>query len=51
MKFKTLTVALALLLAPTLSFATGCSHSKQAISCAEGSIYDSKTGGCNLSTS
>lgn len=45
---KTAAFAIALTLAPTLSFAMGCSsgHSQQAMSCAEGSTYDTETRTC-----
>ncbi len=48
MKTKTMLVAVALTLAPTLSLAMGCNHSKQqqAMSCAEGSVYDAEKGTC-----
>ncbi|MBD3664513.1 hypothetical protein [Sulfitobacter aestuariivivens] len=38
----------ALMLAPTVSLAMGCSHGKekQAMSCAEGTTYDSATHAC-----
>lgn len=54
MKTKTLAVALALTLAPTLGLAAGCSYGKseqQAMSCAAGSTYDSATHACVPSTS
>ncbi len=48
MKIKTLTVALCLTLAPTLTLAMGCNYGKhqQAQSCAEGSKFDTETGVC-----
>jgi hypothetical protein len=49
MKTKTLAVAIALTVAPTLTFAMGCnygSHEKQAMSCAAGTQFDEKTGTC-----
>jgi hypothetical protein len=46
MKLRIACVALAIALAPTLSFASGCSHDKQAMSCAAGSTYDAETGSC-----
>ncbi len=49
MKTKTLVVALALTLAPTLTLAMGCSngkHQQQAMSCAEGSVFDADKGTC-----
>lgn len=48
MKIKTTVVALALALAPTLSLAEGCGYgkAKQAMSCADGSTYDSAMQSC-----
>ncbi len=49
MKIKIATIALALTLAPTLSFAMGCNygkHTQQVQSCAQGSTYDTTTGTC-----
>ena len=48
MKIKTLAIAAALIAAPTLSLAEGCSYGKQkqAMSCAEGSTYDSASNTC-----
>lgn len=48
MKIKTLAIALALTAAPTLSLAMGCNHGKeqQAMSCAEGTSYDTTTHSC-----
>ncbi|MEI4262763.1 hypothetical protein [Roseovarius sp. D0-M9] len=45
---KTFGVALVLTLAPTLSMAMDCKHSKstQAMSCAEGSTYDADAKAC-----
>ena len=53
MTTKTLAVALALTLAPTLSFATGCNYGKQdqqAMSCADGTTYDAPTNSCVVTT-
>ena len=53
MKTKTLAVALALTLAPTLSFAMGCNygkHEQQAMSCAAGTTYDAATKTCVTTT-
>ncbi|GGX48309.1 hypothetical protein GCM10007385_15210 [Tateyamaria omphalii] len=53
MKTKTLVVALALTLAPTLTFAMGCNygkHEQQAMSCAEGTVYDADTNRCVTAT-
>ena len=48
MKIKTLAIALALAMAPTLSLAMGCNYGKekQAMSCAEGTSYDTATHSC-----
>lgn len=48
MKIKTLAIALALTALPTLSLAMGCSHGnkEQAMSCADGSAYDSASNSC-----
>jgi hypothetical protein len=47
MTFKTMTVAIALTLVPTLSMAGGCQGGKEArISCAVGTTYDANTGTC-----
>ena len=47
MKLK-IAVVTALMLAPTLGAAAGCNYGKQkqAMSCAEGSSYDSSTHSC-----
>ena len=53
MKTKTVLVALALTLAPTLSLAMGCNygkHEQQAMSCAPGSTYDAATNTCVTTT-
>lgn len=49
MKLRIACVAVALVMAPTLSLAmVGCGskHSKQAMSCAAGTSYDEATGTC-----
>lgn len=48
MKTKTFAIVLALVLAPGLAAAAGCSHGKdrQAMSCAEGTKYDAGSGSC-----
>ena len=48
MKLKIALTATALLLTPSLGLAEGCSYGKQkqAMSCAEGSNYDSTTHSC-----
>ncbi|MEM8655860.1 MAG: carbohydrate-binding module family 14 protein [Pseudomonadota bacterium] len=52
MKTKTVLVALALTLAPTLSLAMGCNYGKeqQAMSCATGTVYDADTKTCVSTT-
>ncbi|WP_299285840.1 hypothetical protein [uncultured Tateyamaria sp.] len=49
---KTLAVALALTLAPTLGLAMGCNYGKdqQAMSCAAGTTYDTNTKTCVATT-
>ena len=54
MKTKTLAVALALTLAPTLGLAMGCNygkHEQQAMSCAAGTTFDADTNTCVPTTS
>lgn len=46
MKLGIALATLALVVAPGLSFAQGCDHGKQAMSCAEGTVYDSVSGSC-----
>lgn len=49
MTIKTLAAAVALTLIPAMGFAYECNISKQkqaAMSCAEGSVYDSTAGTC-----
>jgi len=51
MKTKTLLTALALSLASTVSAYAACSgHSKQAMTCADGMMYDAETGSCKVVT-
>ena len=53
MKTKTLAVALALTLAPTLSLAMGCNYGKseqQAMSCAPGTTFDTAPTTCVATT-
>lgn len=53
MKTKTVLVALALTLAPTLSLAMGCNygkHEQQAMSCADGTVYDAASKSCVSTT-
>jgi hypothetical protein len=54
MTTKTLAVALALTLAPTLTLAMGCNYGKadkQAMSCAAGTTYDTTSNACLPTTS
>lgn len=54
MKTKTVLVALALTLAPTLSVAMGCNYGKQeqqAMSCAPGTTFNAETNTCVPTTS
>ncbi|KMW57157.1 hypothetical protein AIOL_002118 [Candidatus Rhodobacter oscarellae] len=49
MKIKTTLAAAILVLSPTFAMAMGCSgygHTEQAMSCAEGTAFDEKTGTC-----
>ena len=49
MKIKTLTFAIALTALPSFAFAMGCARGHgqdQAMSCAQGSAYDSATDSC-----
>jgi hypothetical protein len=48
MQIKTLMIAMALTVLPTLGFAMGCSHGKekQTMSCGAGSSYDTTTHSC-----
>ncbi|WP_299614095.1 hypothetical protein [uncultured Tateyamaria sp.] len=53
MKTKTVMVALALTLAPTLTLAMGCNYGtkdKQAMSCAAGTTYDANSNSCVSTT-
>lgn len=50
MKMKIALSAAALMLLPTLGMAMGCNHSKQAMSCAEGSTYDAESHSCVATT-
>ncbi|MCJ7873777.1 hypothetical protein Q4577_13555 [Marinovum sp. 2_MG-2023] len=43
---RTALYAIALLLVPTVSLATGCEDQHQAMSCAEGSTWDAATRSC-----
>ncbi len=42
--------AAALVLLPSLVLAAGCSHSKQAMSCAAGTVYDAESKTCVATT-
>ena len=47
MTFKTVLVSAALTLGTTVSAYAGCTHhQQQAMSCAEGSVYDAETKAC-----
>ncbi|MCX7565057.1 hypothetical protein OS189_01705 [Sulfitobacter sp. F26169L] len=46
MKMKIALSTIALILLPSISFAAGCSYGKQAMSCAEGTVYDSASHSC-----
>ncbi|WP_425102167.1 chitin binding peritrophin-A domain-containing protein [Tropicibacter sp. S64] len=49
MTFKTLLTAAVLLIGPVLPVYAACSgHSSQAMTCAEGSVYDPETGTCTV---
>ncbi|MEQ6202760.1 hypothetical protein ABMC88_06855 [Sulfitobacter sp. HNIBRBA2951] len=50
MKMKIALSAAALLLLPSLGMAMGCNQSKQAMSCADGSVYDSESHSCVATT-
>ncbi|MDJ0823708.1 MAG: adenylosuccinate lyase [Paracoccaceae bacterium] len=51
MTIKTVLTAAALVVAPALAYAEGCSwHSQQAMSCADGMVYDSETNSCKTVT-
>ncbi|MEQ6247652.1 hypothetical protein ABMC89_02040 [Sulfitobacter sp. HNIBRBA3233] len=50
MKLKIALTTAALLLAPTLTLAAGCNYDKQAMSCAEGTVYDSASNSCVATT-
>lgn len=50
MKLKIALSAAVLALLPTLGFAAGCNYDKQAMSCADGSTYDSESGTCVATT-
>lgn len=49
MPLRTLAAALALAIVPSFSVAA-CGHDRQAMSCAEGSVYDAASGTCVSST-
>jgi hypothetical protein len=49
MKVKTLTIAAVLSVLPAISFAM-CSYDKQAMSCAEGTVFDEASSSCVAAT-
>ncbi|WP_299559922.1 hypothetical protein [uncultured Sulfitobacter sp.] len=50
MKLKIAFSTAALILAPQFALAAGCSHSKQVMSCSEGSVYDAASQSCVATT-
>lgn len=52
MKLKIALASAALLVAPSLALAAGCSgsHEKQAMSCATGTVYDAASNSCVSTT-
>lgn len=50
MKMKIALSTAALILLPTLGMAAGCSHDKQAMSCATGTTYDADSHSCIATT-
>jgi hypothetical protein len=50
MKMKIALATATLMLLPSLGMAMGCNHSKQAMSCAAGSVYDADTNTCVATT-
>jgi hypothetical protein len=46
MKIKTILTAAALVVAPVLAYADCAAHTKQVMTCAQGSIYDTTTNSC-----
>ena len=48
MTIKTLLAAAALTVVPVLSYAACSGHSQQAMTCAEGTVYDADTGTCKV---
>ncbi|MBS0123915.1 adenylosuccinate lyase [Thetidibacter halocola] len=49
MKMKVLVTTALLALTPALAFAA-CGHEQQAMSCADGTVYDAATGSCKVVT-
>lgn len=50
MKMKIALSAAALILLPALGMAEGCSHDRQAMSCAAGTTYDADSHSCIATT-
>jgi len=50
MTMKTIIAAAALSLSPMLAFAYCSGHQQQAMTCAEGSVYDPETNTCQVVT-
>ncbi len=50
MKMKIALTAATLMLLPSLGMAMGCNHSKQAMSCAAGTVYDADSHTCVATT-
>ncbi len=50
MKMKIALATATLMLLPSLGMAMGCNHSKQAMSCAAGSVYDAESKSCVATT-
>ena len=50
MKMKIALTAGTLMLLPSLGMAMGCNHSKQAMSCAAGTVYDADSHTCVATT-
>lgn len=48
MTIKTLLTAAALAVAPAFAFAACGGHSQQAMSCADGLVYDTESGTCKV---
>lgn len=50
MKIKTAAFALALSILPAIGYANGCNYDRQAMSCAEGTVYDAEAKACVATT-